>query len=72
MYASNTSLEHASLDVLWVADRVKAGKELLINNLPSVRNKQPLTATSHSLSQHTLFDTSVSVESTKEELLAEA
>ena len=72
MYASNTSLEHASLDVLWVADRAKAGKELLINNLPSVRNKQPLTASSPSLSQHALFEISVSVKSNTEELLAEA
>ncbi len=71
MYGSNTSLEHSSLNVLWVAERAKTGKELLINNLSSVRNKQPLPPSSLSPSQHALWETSVSVVSDKEELLAE-
>jgi DNA adenine methylase len=60
MYGENTSLEHKSIDVFWVANGAKAGKELLISNLPSLRKRIP-----------TLLTASVDRASANEEIMAE-
>ncbi|GCE16988.1 hypothetical protein KDK_07880 [Dictyobacter kobayashii] len=40
MYLFDPILQHISLDVMWVADRAKTGKELLISNLANFAREE--------------------------------